>query len=218
MIEIEQRMENSGMELPQREPGPLLLDRYPPDWKPRPYRIIEIDPCTPTIGAMVRGVDLSLPLAEATFAELDHALLEWKVLFFQDQQISEAARAAFAARWGPLFDDQLVPSHRENPVDNLVVFGRDAVTKGVENEWHCDGSFRSEPPMGTILRAIEVPQMGGDTLFADIAVAYDNLPGPLKQQIDGLTAVHDWSIGTYASKYADRLDELRDAVRSETGL
>ena len=67
------------------------------------------------------------------------------------------------------------------------------------------------PTLGTILRAIEVPPVGGDTLFADMAAAFDNLPPSVQRRIVGLTAVHDWSIGAYAGKYGDRLEELRAA-------
>ena len=195
----------------RRAPGPLALRRLAEGCESEPYRHLHIEPCAVTIGAEVGGVDLSRPLEDEVFEELDRALLEWKVLFFRDQPLEVGAHAGFAARWGPLFDDQLVPTHQENPVDNLVVFERNEQTVGLENHWHCDGTFRREPPMGTVLRAIEVPAVGGDTLFADMAAAYDALPDGLKARLEGLMAVHDWSLG-YADKYADRLDALRAEV------
>jgi len=200
------------MRLAPRNPGPLTLGRLPDGWEPAIYDRIRLSPCAPTIGAEVEGVDLSKPIDDALFAELDRALLEWKVLFFRDQPIDVETQAALANRWGPLFDDQLVATHRENPVDNLVVFERNEEIRARENEWHCDGTFRAEPPMGTILRAIEVPPLGGDTLFADMAAAYDNLPEALEERVEGLIAVHDWSFGTYSEKYAKRLEELRAAI------
>jgi alpha-ketoglutarate-dependent taurine dioxygenase len=82
---------------------------------------------------------------------------------------------------------------------------------GLENEWHSDGTFREVPPMATVLRAIEVPPLG-DTIYADMAAAYDNLPSEIKDGIEDLTAVHDWSLGKYSDKYGEHLDELRRAV------
>jgi taurine dioxygenase len=117
----------------------------------------------------------------------------------------------FGTQWGRLTDDNLVPSTAHTVVDNVVVFTRDATTAGLENEWHTDGTFRPMPTLGTILRALEVPAVGGDTLFADMAAAYDNIPDDVRRRLAGLTSVHDWSIGAYAGKYGDRLEELRAA-------
>lgn len=192
--------------------GPLVLERLPEGWRSEDYACFALEPCARTIGAEIDGLDLSRPLEEATFRELDRALLEWKVLVFRDQALDARALADFAGRWGPLFDDQLVPTHRDNPVENVVVFERNAEIRGTENEWHCDGTFRPDPPMGTMLHAIEVPAVGGDTLFADMAAAWDNLPEALAARVEDLVAEHDWSIGAYAEKYADRLDALRAAV------
>jgi taurine dioxygenase len=178
-------------------------------------------PCTPTrftlvpqaatLGAVVEGVDLRQPCDDELQGELAAALREWKVLFFRDQHLTIEQHAHFAARWGRLTDDTLVATSAPDPVDNVVVFTRDAETVGLENEWHSDGTFRPMPTMGTILRALEVPELGGDTLFADMAAAYDNLPEDVQQRLLGLTAIHDWSIGAYAGKYGDRLAELQAA-------
>ena len=200
------------MKFSARSPGPLQLRRLPEHWEPAVFQRIELTPCAPTLGAVVSGVDLHEPLDDELFAELDRALLEWKVLFFRDQPIDAAAQALFSQRWGPLLDDQLIPTHRDNPVENVVVFERNAEIRALENGWHCDGSFRNEIPMGTVLRAIEVPEVGGDTLFADMAAAYDNLPEDLQKMLEDRVAVHDWSLGAYAEKYADQLEALRAQV------
>jgi taurine dioxygenase len=176
-----------------------------------PYRNIALRPVGATIGAAVSGPDLREPLDDETFEELDRALLEWKLLLFSDQHLTLEQHAGFAGRWGDIVDDQLLFSKKDTPVDNLVVFTRDAEVVGLENEWHSDGTFREVPPMGTVLRAIEVPPLG-DTLFADMAAAYDNLTPDVKDHIDGLTAMHDWSLGKYSDKYGDRLEEFRRLV------
>jgi taurine dioxygenase len=191
--------------------GPKTLVRLADPASSGPYQRITLRPVGATIGAQVSGVDLREPLDDEAFEELDRALLEWKLLLFSDQHLTIEQHAAFAGRWGDIVDDQLLFSKKENPVDNMVVFTRDADVVGLENEWHSDGTFREVPPMGTVLRAIEVPPLG-DTLYADMAAAYDNLAPEVKDRIDGLTAMHDWSLGKYATKYGDRLDEFRRLV------
>ncbi|MFA5883311.1 MAG: TauD/TfdA family dioxygenase [Acidimicrobiia bacterium] len=189
--------------------GPIELRRIAEGAEPATYDRFSLAPLAATIGGVVEGVDLRVPLDDDLQEQLAAALREWKVLFFRDQHLTLEEHAGFAARWGQLTDDQLTPSTAESLVDNVVVFARDAETKGLENEWHSDGTFRPMPTMGTVLRAIEVPAVGGDTLFADMAAAYDNLPGDVRERIVGMRALHDWSIGAYAGKYADRLDGLR---------
>ena len=115
----------------------------------------------------------------------------------------------FAVHWGQAHQRPARRLVQSDPVDNVVEFTRDATTVGLENEWHSDGTFRTMPTLGTILRPIEVPAVGGDTLFADLAAAFDNLPPERCERIVGMTAMHDWSIGEYAGKYGDRLDEYR---------
>ena len=163
------------------------------------------------MGALIEGVDLRWPCDDNLQEALAAALRDWKVIFLRDQDLTIEQHAAFAARWGILTDDTLIATTAACPEDNVVVFVRDAATPGLENEWHSDGTFRPIPTMGTVLRAIEVPEVGGDTLFADMGAAFDLLPAGLRQLIVGMTAVHDWSIGAYAGKYSDRLDALRAA-------
>jgi taurine dioxygenase len=188
------------------------MRRLPPGGRPGRYARLSVTPVGVTIGAEIAGVDLREPLADDVAAELDTALHEWKVLFLRDQHLTADQHAAFASRWGEMSDDQLRSVTRPDPVDNLVVFTRDAETVGLENGWHSDGTFRAMPTRATVLRAIEVPDVGGDTLFADMAAAYDNLPDGVRARLRGLTARHDWSLGAYAAKYGDQLDEYRRAL------
>ncbi len=162
-----------------------------------------------TLGAEVAGLDLRQPLNAVTRGELAWALDEWKLLIFPEQHLSIAEHAAFAGAWGTLTDDQMGVSTELPPEDCVVVFGRDADTVGSENAWHTDGSFRPVPTAGTTLRAVEVPDRGGDTLFADMAAAYDNLTAEVRDRIATRWARHDWSIGYYAEKYAGDLARLR---------
>lgn len=191
--------------------GPRVMQRLPEGWKPAQFQRFEVSPVAPTIGAELSGLSLE-DVDDELFAELDQALLEWKVLIVRDQPIDAAAQGVLALRWGPLTDDQLIPNPGTAAQTDAITFERNDTVVGLENMWHTDGTFRTHPPVCTILRAIEIPAVGGDTLFADMAVAWDNLDPDLQDRLTSLSARHDWSIGAYADKYGDDLDELRAEV------
>lgn len=187
------------------------MQRLPEGWKPAKFQRFEISPVTPTTGAELTGLSLE-NVDDELFAELDRALLEWKVLIVRDQPIDVAAQGALALRWGPLTDDQLIPNPGTAAQTDAITFERNDTVVGLENMWHTDGTFRTHPPVCTILRAIEIPSVGGDTLFADMAAAWDNLVPDLQDRLTSLSARHDWSIGAYADKYGDDLDKIRAEV------
>ncbi len=187
------------------------MNRLPEGWEPAQFQRFKVDPVAPTIGAELSGLSLE-NVDDELFAELDRALLEWKVLIVRDQPIDAAAQGALALRWGPLTDDQLIPNPGTAAQTDAITFERNDTVVGLENMWHADGTFREHPPVCTILRAIEIPLVGGDTLFADMAAAWDNLGPELHDRLASLSARHDWSIGAYADKYGDQLDDLRADV------
>jgi len=190
--------------------GPKVMHRLAPGAAPfRPTRFT-LHPRARTLGALIEGIDLSKPCDAALQAELARALAEWKVLFFREQRLTAAEQGAFVAVFGELTDDQLksAPSSPD-PADSVVTFTRDDKTVGLENGWHSDGTFRPMPTLCTMLCAVEVPEVGGDTVFADMAAAFDDLSPELRDRITGRTALHDWSLGAYASKYGDDLARLR---------
>ncbi len=143
-----------------------------------------------TIGAVIEGVDLSCDPAPPVVAELRRALLDYKVLFFRDQPLRAEAHLSFARAFGDLERHPFIPAHPEHP--ELVRFAKSADVGGYENVWHSDVSWREVPSMGAVLRAVEVPATGGDTLFSDMYAAYDGLDGEVRDRIDGLVAVHDF--------------------------
>jgi taurine dioxygenase len=189
--------------------GPRRLDRVAPDAEPATFSRITVTPIGATVGGLVTGVDLREPLDDVTFDDLDRAWREYKVLLFREQHLTAQQHVDVLSRWGTLTDDQLTPTPDKNPLECLVEFTRDGATPGLENGWHVDGTFRVQPTAGTMLRAIDVPAVGGDTMFADMAAAYDNLAPEVQQLVDTLTATHDWSMGAYANKYADQLEHFR---------
>jgi len=147
----------------------------------------------PTIGAELTGVALGGPIDDELLAELRRALLEWKVLFFRDQQLTRDEHRAFASRWGDIEEHPFFKhTHPGQTAADVVTFEKGPASVGTENQWHTDITWHATPSFGAILRAIEVPGAGGDTLWADTAAAYDCLPDELKAGIDGLAAEHDW--------------------------
>ncbi|SEP53004.1 TauD/TfdA dioxygenase family protein [Amycolatopsis saalfeldensis] len=172
--------------------GPRTLRRLPEGVGERPYELFRLRPLGRVIGAEIAGVDLGASLAPALRAELNRALLEWKVLFFRDQRITSAQQRAFAANWGELETNPFIES---GETDEVVRFTRSAGMPGYENIWHTDVTWRPNPALGSVLRLVEVPPVGGDTMWADMGAAYDNLPADVRERVDGLTAVHDFIPG-----------------------
>lgn len=139
------------------------------------------------IGAEVLGVDLSAGLDPAITAEIHSALLEHKALVFRDQQLDDAGQLRFASLFGELTTAHpTVPSVDGQP-NILPVDGDEGIRA---NQWHTDVTFVRTPPMASTLRAIVVPPYGGNTLIANAAAAYRDLPEPLRELADRLWAVH----------------------------
>lgn len=148
-----------------------------------------VERLSPTIGAELSGIDLSQALPDSTIAEIYQALLDYKVIFFRDQNITSQQHLAFGRRFGALEVHPFAAQDPEFP--ELLRITHNKENKGQENLWHSDVTWRAEPSLGSILRAHEIPDVGGDTLFADMGQAYDDLSETLKEQLDGLTAIHD---------------------------
>lgn len=148
----------------------------------------EVRPLAPTIGAEISDVDLA-DVDDILQLELHRALLEWKVLFFRDQNLTNRQQRDFAARWGELERHPFLPSSEPD----VVRFEKGPEVSGVENIWHSDVTWKAETPLGAVLRCIDAPAIGGDTLWADMYSAYDFLPAEVRNRIDGLRAVHDFT-------------------------
>ncbi|MCF2526094.1 TauD/TfdA dioxygenase family protein [Yinghuangia soli] len=156
--------------------------------------MLDVRPLTPAIGAEVHGLDLRGGLDAATYAALTDALHTHQVLFFRDQDITAHQQRDFAAGFGVL---QHFPFGRPAAPDlpEVMVLPTDGSGPKVSNAdtWHSDATFLARPPMGTILRAVTLPALGGDTLWADMESAYQALSAPLREMLDGLTAEHDFT-------------------------
>jgi taurine dioxygenase len=152
----------------------------------------EILPVTPVVGAEVRGLDLREPLTPATVRALEQALLDHGVLFFRDQRLTPAQQVAFSARFGPLLHHPFGHVHPDHP--ELVILDQVRPVGEGTDIWHCDTSYLPEPPMGAVLRAVELPSRGGDTCFASATAAYEALSPAMQEMLEGLRAVHDIAV------------------------
>jgi len=157
--------------------------------KPAAYTAFTPRPLSPTIGAELLGIDLGAALSDEAINEVRRALLEYKVVFFRDQDISRAQHIAFARRFGALEIHPATPADQEDREVLRIAHGPNS--RGVENNWHSDVTWRETPSLGSILRAIELPDVGGDTLFCDMYAAFEGLSPEMKRFVTGLTAVHD---------------------------
>ncbi len=174
-------------------PGPRLAARVPEGFDDRPYERFTLTPVAPLIGADISGISLADPLDDELFAELDRALLEWKVLFFRGQDITAEQQRDFAAHWGPLEAHPFIKELVDQPeAVEVVRLEKNEVLSGYENAWHSDVTWRECPSLGSVLRAVEVPAVGGDTLWADMAAAHDNLTPQMQEFLADKVAVHDW--------------------------
>src|SRR5437016_4138896 len=150
---------------------------------------IDITPVTATIGAEVHGVDLRDELADSTVDLIRKALLDHLVLFFRDQHISDAEHLAFALRFGPVHVSPLTTKYQDS--DAVVVLDQVNPKGEGADVWHSDNTFLADPPMGSLLRAVQLPSVGGDTCFANMYAAYEALSEPMRAFVDALRAVHD---------------------------
>lgn len=187
--------------------GARPLSRMGDDAQPVAYDRFEIRPAGPTIGAEICGVDIGAPIDDDLFAQLDRALLEWKVLWFRDQDITGGQHRDFARRWGELEVHPFLPA---GEVPEVVRFDKGPNESGYENIWHSDVSWRLEPSLGSVLRCITPAQRGGDTLWADMYMAYHCLDDETKEQIEHLRAVHDFTASFGLGMDADKLGEMRE--------
>ncbi|WP_230686249.1 TauD/TfdA dioxygenase family protein [Burkholderia gladioli] len=155
------------------------------------------------LGAEIVGLDLSRPIGEDDFARIHRAHLDHHVVVFRDQRITPDEHVAFSARFGPLQRHVLaqfaLPDHPEVLiVSNILENGQPIGLGDAGHFWHSDLSYKEKPSLGSLLHAQELPAEGGDTLFANMHLAWDALPEALKREVEGRRAEH-----TYLARYAE---------------
>jgi taurine dioxygenase len=152
---------------------------------------IRVEPLTCAIGAELFNLNLGDASRDnALFAEVRALLLKHKVLFLRNQDITRAEHVAFARRFGDLEDHPVAGSDPDNPGLVRIYKSPEQPNDRYENAWHTDATWRVKPPFGAVLRCVECPPVGGDTTWANMALAYERLPAHVKTQIEGLRARH----------------------------
>jgi len=152
---------------------------------------IKVEPLTCAIGAQLADVNLGVASRDpALVAEIRALLLKYRVLFFRDQDITRAEHVAFARHFGELEDHPVAGSDPEHPGLVRIYKSPEMPNDRYENGWHTDATWREKPPFGCVLRCVECPPVGGDTMWANMALAYQMLPEHIKDQIVGLRARH----------------------------
>ena len=150
---------------------------------------LSVERLTSAIGAEVAGVDLSRDLDDETVAAIRQTLLDHQVVVFRDQELTPEAHIAFARRFGEIKRPPVPTAHGGPPEINVLDQTRPR-GEGADN-WHADNTYTRTPPMGSLLRVLTLPSVGGDTAFASMTAAYEALSAPLQRLCRELTAVHD---------------------------
>lgn len=163
----------------------------------------EVRPLAGNVGAEIIGLDLTRPVGDADFARVHRAHLDYHVVIFRDQRITPAQQIEFSRRFGVLqihvLKQFLLAGHPEILiVSNIVEDGQPVGLGDAGKYWHSDLSYKELPSLGSMLHAQELPSEGGDTLFADMHQAWDTLPEPLRQVVQGRSAVH-----SYTARYGE---------------
>lgn len=162
---------------------------------------------TPAIGAQIFGVDLGASDIAASIPAIHAALLRYGVVFFRDQRLSQEQHIAFARQFGELEIHPDTPKDQPHPEMLRIAHGPDS--RGQENNWHSDVTWRQCPSPGSILRAREIPEVGSDTLFANMHIAYERLSPEMQEFGCGVTAVHDIA-RVFAKRLGKAPEELHE--------
>ncbi|MFN5303743.1 MAG: TauD/TfdA dioxygenase family protein [Pseudanabaena sp.] len=176
---------------------------------------IVVKPTSTFTGAEIEGVDLSQPLSDEIIRDIRNALLKWKVVFFRNQNLDHAGQVAFTSRFGEVtfahpHEDEPISDHPEIlPIDRSRYERRNGLQRSsYESRWHTDVTAAVNPPAGSILRAVNVPSIGGDTTWTNLVAAYEGLSAPIRELADKLKAQHHFNAGLNIpsnSKLAQRI-------------
>lgn len=163
---------------------------------------IIVRPLQPTIGAEISGVDLRDPLSDAQRDQIRRTILEYKVVFFRDQDLDRDQHAAFAGQFGRLYTHPSTSKSYAGKVPaihDIKALDEERYAKYFAKQraegwdaYHSDTSWRLVPTWGAVLRAVNLPDVGGDTIWVDAGLAYEGLPGDVKQQLEDLHVTHDY--------------------------
>jgi len=178
------------------------------------YQTISVNSLTPHIGAQIGGVDLSKPLDNEQFSEVYRAWLDWKVVLFRDQHLNQDQHKALGRKFGTLHVHPMQHSYGGDPEILRIKTTKDSRYTAGEG-WHTDVTCEAVPPLGSMLYITQTPEVGGgDTLYADMYLAYDLLSDTMKRMLEGLTAVHDGAL-PFMGSYRVAPPDGKEYPRSE---
>jgi len=164
---------------------------------------IVIEKCSPVLGAIITGVDLSNSITEEQFNDIHQAFLDYQVLFFKEQkEIPPQVHVDFGKKFGELHSHPAAPTMEGFPEIFEIHAHKDSKIANGEF-WHSDVSCDVMPPLGTMLQINILPETGGDTMFSNMYAAYDALGDKYKDLLNGLVAIHE-SEHIYKGRYSDR--------------
>ncbi len=166
------------------------------------YTTFDVRPIAGRIGAEITGLSLQQSLTEQVVREIRQALVKYKVIFFRRQHLDEKHHIRFARRFGALTKSHpTIPSLPNYP--EIFDFDYERMENRT-NSWHTDMAFIDCPPFASLLRAVNIPGVGGDTLWANTVTAYQDLPEPLRILANNLWAVHSNTYNDYAAASASK--------------
>ena len=172
---------------------------------------LDIRPIAGALGAEILGLDLAHDVSDETIAAIRAAWLEHLVVFFRDQQLEPAQLLSLARRFGEPIEYPFVKGLDGYPqITPVIKLEHEKVNFG--GLWHSDTAYLEKPPMATMLIARETPPRGGDTLFANMYLAYETLSDGLKRLLDGLTAVNS---SAKADVTKTREDRIKDSAKTD---
>lgn len=170
------------------------------------YQSIDIAPLAGAMGAEILGVDLASELTNQQFDEIHQAHLDYLTLVFRDQKLTPPQQADFARRFGTLEIYPFLEAIDEAP-EVVEILKTEDDSDNFGGSWHSDTTYQDEPVMGSMLYAHEVPEAGGDTLYANMYLAYESLSDGMKDMLDGLKA-HNNSAQLYRGGREKRMQSL----------
>ena len=167
---------------------------------------VEVEPVAGALGAEIGGVDLAEPLDDETFDEILAAFHEHLVIFFRDQDLTQQQHYDFAKRFGGVMEHPYVKGMAGFP-EMIEIIKVPQETYNWGGDWHADLTFMAEPPRGAVVYGRELPPVGGDTMFANLALAYETLSEGMREMLDPLGAVHE---SGEPHRYASTFQEMHE--------
>ncbi len=177
----------------------------------------EVIPHGPTFVAEIRGVDFSQPVGDEMILALHKALMEYKVIYFRGVEMTPEAQVAFGRQFGDVTVHPFA-AHLEHLPEVLLLDNYEDNPVYTTDQWHTDETFRIDPPVGSILRCVRVPERGGDTVWADMCAAYDGLSDKMQHVLSGLEAVHDFKNFRHKFDHLPRRERYERLAKMEEEL